>query len=159
MIVFGIPNDCWVLTIRLWGVLLVDEQFVHLFTKERESLFASILTAVTHAMNQILKRRPRHLELEDMHLYLSYKDPYILALITDVESDMFLELADSITSELADSGITPEQINFDPVTKQLVKQLIRKGIMKQPPSIKHLAKLVSMLKSISEFIKVAMFVS
>jgi len=134
------------------GTLLVDEQFVTLLSEERESLFASIITAISHAMDKILDQKPRYLELERMHLYFCFREPFIFVLIADVESDEFYELAEEIMEEIIGMEMSPEDINFNPAAKHATMELIRKLIKRRPPSIRHLRRLANMLVSLSDFI-------
>ena len=135
------------------GTLLIDDQFLSLLTDEKESLFAMLMTAVSHAMNKILNQRPKHMELEKMHLYFGFEDPYMLAVIADIENDEYQLLAEKIIREIKESNISPDDINFNPVAKQTVKNLIRKRILRMPPSMTHLRKLSELLFSMADFIE------
>jgi len=135
------------------GILLLDRQFVAVLTRDKSSLFASLLTAITRAMEEILHQNPRHLELEETHLYFGYKSPFIFVLVSDSENEAYENLADVIAHELAEANLDPEEMHVSEIPRQLARQIIERHIAKTPLLVIDLRALANIIKTTSEFIR------
>lgn len=135
------------------GILLLEKQFVEVLTHEKTSLFASLLTAITRVMEEILHQHPRHLELENTHLYFGYRPPFIFVLIVDSENEIYEKLADTIARDLAEADLNPEEMHVSDIARQAAKRIIDHHIAKTPLLVVDLKALANIIKTTSEFIR------
>ena len=127
------------------GTTLIHKDYAGIL-KEHEVLFSSIMTAVSQALQTIMKTYIRHIELEKYHLYFKFSRNYVLVVISDVEDDRLFSLIDNVLGDLETLNVDPDAIRFDSHTKEEVMSLIEKHIVKYPPSMGTVRKLAEKIE-------------